>query len=218
MLLIMVAASVPGLADSTPSQAWVAQIILSFQEEYPDGSLWSGEASYAWKGGIDDNGSGDRTFLFMVSDAAFGSLPARVLEPVAFDSLQPGDILLTQRNNHSVLIIDILEDHVTVVEESVDRHGDTRVYWGRTLSKESVEEGISVLTRYPEEKALPGAVPGDVNADGTVDGRDVLRLSRFIVGQEVEVSAWAADVNGDGKVDGRDLLRLARYMAGQDGE
>ncbi len=58
--------------------------------------------------------------------------------------------------------------------------------------------------------------PGNVNGDeaGTVDGRDVLRLARFLAGDGVQIHEKAADVNADGAVDGRDLIRLARYLAG----
>ncbi len=59
---------------------------------------------------------------------------------------------------------------------------------------------------------------GDVNGDGKVDGRDLLRLARFLAGQNVEINEKASDVNADGKVDGRDLLRIARFLAGQNVE
>lgn len=55
---------------------------------------------------------------------------------------------------------------------------------------------------------------GDVNADGHVDGRDLLRLARYIAGQDVVIDKRATDVNGDGNVDGRDVLRLAKQLAG----
>ena len=47
-----------------------------------------------------------------------------------------------------------------------------------------------------------------------VDGRDLLRLARFLAGHDVQIDRRAADVNGDGQIDGRDLLRLARFLAG----
>ena len=58
------------------------------------------------------------------------------------------------------------------------------------------------------------ALNGDVNGDGTVDGRDVLRLARFIAGEDVTIDEKAADTNGDGTVDGRDVLRLAKQLSG----
>ena len=47
-----------------------------------------------------------------------------------------------------------------------------------------------------------------------MDGRDLLRLARFIAGQDVQIDEKAADMNNDGQVDGRDVLRLAKRLAG----
>lgn len=69
------------------------------------------------------------------------------------------------------------------------------------------------VTIYPKEEP----VPGDANGDGRVDGRDLLRLARYIAGDQATVNAAASDVNGDGRVDGRDLLRLAKHLAGVEG-
>ena len=198
------------LAESFPSPAQATERILAFQEDYPDGSLWNGRDASGGMSGID--------FLFMISDAVFGSQSARAEKPLSFESLQPGDIVRFTKNGHSVLIVDKLEDHVTVVEVSVNRQGESRVYWGRTLSKNAVEAGSGIITRYPGEDAFSGYTPGDVNADGRVDGRDLLRLARYTAGLDVEINLQAADVTGDGRADGRDVLRLARYAAGQDVE
>ncbi len=220
MVMLMIMPALPGLAmdSSGPSPARATEIILALEEDYPDGSPWDKEAFYTWNGGIYEGGNGGLAFLFMVSDAVFGKLPARITESVNYDLLRPGDILRVNDNTHSVLLIDKLEDHVTVVEVSVDRRGVSRVYWGRTLSKSAVEAGDCVLTRYPDGSALSSVIPGDVNADGLVDGRDLLRLAQYVAGQDVKVNVRAADMNGDGNVDGRDLMRLDRYVAGLDEE
>ncbi len=59
---------------------------------------------------------------------------------------------------------------------------------------------------------------GDINADHTVDGRDLLRLAKYHASWDVKVNEYTVDVNGDGFKDGRDLLRLAKYFAGWDVE
>ena len=53
-------------------------------------------------------------------------------------------------------------------------------------------------------------VPGDVNGDGTVDGRDVVRLLRYQAGESIAIVRENSDVNGDGVIDGRDALRLLK--------
>lgn len=66
---------------------------------------------------------------------------------------------------------------------------------------------------FPDALADPPLL-GDVNGDGTVDGRDVLRLARYFAGYPVQIDSAAADLTGDGSLDGRDLLRLAKRLAG----
>ncbi len=59
---------------------------------------------------------------------------------------------------------------------------------------------------------------GDVNGDGVVDGRDLIRLKQHFAGYDVIIDESNADANGDGTVDGRDVIRLAQYFAGYDVE
>lgn len=65
--------------------------------------------------------------------------------------------------------------------------------------------------------------PGDINGDSVIDGRDVLRLMKYLAGEEdpetgnpIEVFENNADVDGSGIIDEKDLLRLVRYLAGED--
>ena len=65
-------------------------------------------------------------------------------------------------------------------------------------------------------------LPGDVDGDGTVDGRDVIRLMKYLAeetdpetGEIFSIHPDNADVTGDGEIDEKDLLRLVRYFAGE---
>ena len=60
--------------------------------------------------------------------------------------------------------------------------------------------------------------PGDINGDGTINGKDVAVLRRYLAGWDVEVNELAADVNGDGIVNGKDVALIRRYLAGWDVE
>ena len=63
--------------------------------------------------------------------------------------------------------------------------------------------------------------PGDVNGDGRVNTRDLVRLSQYISdgcitdpdGYNAVVIADACDVTGDGRVNTRDLVRLSQYIS-----
>ena len=52
---------------------------------------------------------------------------------------------------------------------------------------------------------------GDINADGSVDVKDLVRLMKYISGADVTICG--SDVNGDGVTDTRDLVRLMRIIA-----
>lgn len=57
--------------------------------------------------------------------------------------------------------------------------------------------------------------PGDVNDDGSVNGKDVTLLRRFNAGgYDVSVNESAANVNDDGTINGKDVTLIRRYIAG----
>ena len=63
--------------------------------------------------------------------------------------------------------------------------------------------------------------PGDVNNDGKVNTRDLVRLSQYVSdgcvtdpeGYNAQVVEGACDVNGDGRINTRDLMRLSQYIS-----
>ena len=62
------------------------------------------------------------------------------------------------------------------------------------------------------DNTASGSLPGDINADGSVDARDVKLIQRYLVKQEqfTQAQFLAADVNGDGQADIFDLALLKR--------
>jgi hypothetical protein len=56
-------------------------------------------------------------------------------------------------------------------------------------------------------------IPGDVNDDGKVNGKDSILLAQYLARWDVSINLNAADVNGDGKVNGKDSILLAQYLA-----
>lgn len=58
-------------------------------------------------------------------------------------------------------------------------------------------------------------IPGDVNDDGLINGKDVTLLRRSIVDDEsVHINKSAADVNEDGRINGKDVTFIRRYIVG----
>mgnify|MGYP002626637085 CR=1 FL=1 len=120
--------------------------------------------------------------------------------------------LSIQRNQLAVLDLRTCPQLVnTVLNGEIERQDAIVIYrFGGDLQ---VDHDVTLILN--DEPVQPDLLPGDVGGDGVLDGRDLLRLARYIAGNAVAIQEKNADVNGDGAVDGRDLIRLARYLAGE---
>lgn len=64
----------------------------------------------------------------------------------------------------------------------------------------------------------PNITYGDVTGDGVVNGKDVVRLRKYLLTYDETTGVSdteifpGADVNGDGAVNGKDLVRLRKYL------
>lgn len=120
----------------------VYEAIIAMKEKYPEGTKWTNDNYYAWKGGIYAGGYGCAGFAFMLSDAAFGSAPAR--KHTNADIVRVGDIARMNGDTHSVIILEVRSDSVIVAEGNYN----TVVHWGREISRSSLEKADYFLTRY----------------------------------------------------------------------
>jgi endo-1,4-beta-xylanase len=69
-------------------------------------------------------------------------------------------------------------------------------------------------TTTTDAEPSTGVVLGDVNGDGRVDGADLLKLKRYILGLDATIDTETADVNGDGSVNVLDVGRVKQYILG----
>ena len=129
-----------------PTEEEVYAILISMKDEYYEGRPWTDANSYSWNGGIYKYGMGCVAFAFLMSDAAFGNLPARMIKPVSLEDVRVGDILRINNDTHSVIVLEVRQDSVVVAEGNFN----SSIHWGRTLSKSVVESATNLMTRYPE--------------------------------------------------------------------
>lgn len=60
-------------------------------------------------------------------------------------------------------------------------------------------------------------IPGDVNGDRIVNGKDVTAIRRHIVGgYDQQINTNAADVNADNRINAKDLTLIRKYIVGDD--
>ena len=64
---------------------------------------------------------------------------------------------------------------------------------------------------------IKNLIPGDLNGDGKVNALDLVRLKRYLGGENVTLVV-SGDITGDGKINALDLVRLKRYLGGENVE
>ena len=92
---------------------------------------------------------------------------------------------------------------------------------GTVLTDESLIGTGTVVKIMDGNKVLDEkifVIVGDMNGDGLVNNRDVVFISRYLVGKETPTNPQicAMDVNGDGYVNNRDAAMLSRYLVGKE--
>ena len=169
----------------TPAEAYAAMIALRDQEEYKEGTTWTDYEPYSdakyyyWKGGNLDghriSAVGCVAFAFILSDAAFDSLPARMYASgeFSYEDIKVGDILRVHNDTHTVIVLEVNDAGVVVAEGNIST-GDHKgkVHWGRAISREEVTANTShYITRYPENYIPPDDPDANVSiASGNLDG------------------------------------------------
>lgn len=198
LVLCLLASIAPlALAADVPTQPQAYHAMIALQEKYPEGADWTNDDFYEWNGDSSQNqvyftgGYGCVGFAFMLSDAAFGNLPARYLDEISIEHLRVGDILRVKDDSHSVIILEVHEDHVILAEGNYMG----TVHWGRKMTAEQITEADYALTRYPEDykPALTGWRKAyyDMIQEGIAKDRDSDSLGW-------ELANYAlADLNGD---------------------
>lgn len=128
--------------DTSTSSA-IYNSMMALKAQYPDGTPWTNDNSYTWKGGIYSGGSGCAGFAMMLSDAAFGDLPARKV--TNFSNIRVGDIIRMNNDTHSVIVLSIDGNNITIAEGNFN----SSVKWGRVITLDDVlSTGVYLLTRY----------------------------------------------------------------------
>lgn len=124
----------------------IQKSIMSLKSSYPEGKRWTNDNYYKWDAGIYSGGYGCYGFAFILSDEAFGQLPAR--KHTDFNSIRIGDIVRINKNTHSVVVTHIENNIVTLAEGNFN----SSIHWGRTMSSEElIGKADYIITRYPEK-------------------------------------------------------------------
>jgi len=147
LTMSMIFSAIPAAsAAGVPSQAQVYESLMEMKEEYPQGTSWTSRNQYGWNGGGYGKARGCMAFAHMMSDAAFGTLPARKVTNFTIEDVRVGDVLRNGWNSHSVIVTEVHEDYVCIAEGN----WNYKVNYQRTWSAAEVAACCYMLTRYPQ--------------------------------------------------------------------
>ena len=119
--------------------------MVAKKSQYYEGMPWTNANYYGWNAGYYSGGNGCAGFAFMLSDAAFGYLPAK--KHYDFDNIKPGDILRVNNDGHSVVVLKIEGTKYTLAEGNYN----SSIHWFRTMTLSDIKKnGTYVMTRYPQ--------------------------------------------------------------------
>ena len=200
-----------------PTEQEAYQAIIAMKADYPEGRSWNNSNSYSWKGGIYSFGSGCAGFAFLLSDAAFGSLRARIIDTIDYDALRVGDILRINNNTHSVVILEKRADSVVIAEGNFN----SSIHWGRELPKSTVMSATYYITRYPESAPVdddPTPDPEEPAEDGVLTLPEGLRLIESeafaqVAAKAVYIPESCERICADAFLDCTDLRDVYVYAA-----
>ncbi len=189
LCLMVPAGATAVFAAASPTEAQAYERMIALKPSYPEGMVWTNDNYYEWKGGAGyAGGYGCAAFAFLLSDAAFGDLPARIVPDVEFDDVRVGDILRVNHNTHSVIVLSVGVNDLTVAEGNYNG----LVHWGRGLTAAEVETADYLMTRYPDAPSRPVDAMTDVKHDWTWEGIDYCMERGLMNG----VSATSFDPGG----------------------
>lgn len=197
------------------SEETVRAAMLAFERQYPEGTPFDNSNSYTWHGGIYQVGTGCAAFAFMLSDAAFGSLPAR--KYYDYTQIRVGDILRLNNEEHCVIVLYVNPDKLIVAEGNFNG----KIHWRREMPISTFQSSkiTYALTRYPEN-TLPASQKGDANSDtdiSTDDAQIVLQTyTRTLSGLPstlTEIQSRNADVDENGDVNILDAQYILIYYS-----
>ena len=138
-----VAVKKTGTSGMSGQEAQVYQKLISLRTRFAEGRPWDNSTYYAWNGGIFAGGYGCAGFAFLLSDQAFGN--AKAVQHTNFNNIKVGDIVRCDYNTHSVIVLSVEGNQITVAEGNYN----SQIHWGRQITlSELRESGTYVMTRY----------------------------------------------------------------------
>lgn len=121
-------------ADLSDEEAY--EKLIALKKSYPEGMKWDNSNSYS-RTGI--TGYGCAGFAFLAQDTVFGkSAPRSIYYDLSWDDLRVGDHLRMNYDTHSVIVLTVEDDYITVCEGNYNNS----IHWGRKIYMDDLEDSF----------------------------------------------------------------------------
>ena len=144
----------------------VADLVDDLWLDYPDYGQWDVSTTYtSQRLGV---GTGDRGFVYMLSDKIFGGMPANPIDDPA--DLRIGDVIAFNNRSSYGLVCETDETSFSYV--TCDSSG--RISWNNDMYRDDLDSGDIVYTRYltmpePDDVLSNGEEATEANVEDLMD-------------------------------------------------
>ena len=125
-------------SDLTDEEAY--EKIIALKKDYPEGKKWTNDNYYEGTGnnGSSRRGYGCAAFAFLVQDKVFGKTGKHITTyyDLEWEDLRVGDHLRINYDTHSVIVLSVEDDYITVCEGNYN----SSIHWGRKITRDRLEE------------------------------------------------------------------------------
>lgn len=134
---------------TAPTEESVLEVLKSLEAKYPNNTYWPSPYR-STSGGPYSSGVNCAGWATLCSDAAFGDLPWRRIDNLAWEQLRVGDLVQYDNGSsgHVIVVVSITEDAVTFTDSGTPQ----RAYWGGQYPRWWLEQqsGLTLYIRYPQ--------------------------------------------------------------------
>ncbi len=133
-----------------------------------------------------------------------------MVEEFAYEDIRVGDILRINGDTHSVVVLEVFDDHVVIAEGNFN----SAVSWERTLSAEDVMAADYMITRYPDAEE-----PADVQFTDVYESDWYYDTVHAAAGAGIIAGSTDGSFDPCGELSWAQAVtfavRLAQYKAGE---
>lgn len=152
-----------------------------------------------------------RIYKVAITRIAVSSItPSNIISALGFNNTNNIVSGIALNTNVSTIINNVKNKYTSATIAMTDKNNKSKIS-GNVATGDKITINSNNITN-----TFTIYVKGDVNGDGIIDIRDLVKVQKHISEVSLLNSTFnkAADINGDGKIDVRDLVKVQKHISG----